>query len=213
MCLRSLRRSLHAARPVEPNGSGAYSGCRGLRPARRERPSTGGLSGLACPSTLGHRPGPGRSRLRGPALAPAVGTGRRPRHPTGHRRRAPSGRPAPARQPHRDRVGRSHPDPCRTDRPTGALSAPAALGRGVLVPAVQRARRRLRPGCAFHPGRARRRGLGGDRPEGLDLVRPSGRIRHPVGPDRRRRRPSSRASPISSARWTLPASPSGRWWT
>ena len=36
------------------------------------------------------------------------------------------------------------------------------------MPALQRARRRLRPGRALHPGRARRRRLGRDRPEGLD---------------------------------------------
>ena len=38
-----------------------------------------------------------------------------------------------------------------------------------------------------HPGRARRRRVGGQRPEGVDLRRPLQRLRHPAGPHRPRR--------------------------
>ena len=45
-----------------------------------------------------------------------------------------------------------------------------------LVPGLQRARRRQRPRLAAHPRRARRRPLGGQRPEDLDLERQRGRL-------------------------------------
>ena len=58
---------------------------------------------------------------------------------------------------------------------------------GGVVPAVQRARRRLRPGQPPVPGGAGRRRVGGQRPEGVDLGRPGGRPRHAAGPHGRRR--------------------------
>ena len=85
-----------------------------------------------------------------------------------------------------------------------ALPVPAARRRGDLVPAVQRARRRQRPRRPRHPGRARRRRVGRQRPEDLDLDGPPRQVRHPHRPHRPRRSPSTRASRTSSARWTLP---------
>ena len=55
------------------------------------------------------------------------------------------------------------------------------------MPALQRARRGLRPGRPRARGRARRRHLGRHRPEDLDLVRPPGQVRHPHRPHRPRR--------------------------
>src|SRR5213080_2053618 len=48
---------------------------------------------------------------------------------------------------------------------------PPILSRRALVPALQRARRRERPGRAPHARRARRRRLRGERPEGVDELR------------------------------------------
>ena len=56
------------------------------------------------------------------------------------------------------------------------------------MPAVQRARRRERPGLPHHPGRARRRRVGGDGPEDLVHLRRRRVVRHPAGPHRPRRR-------------------------
>ena len=68
--------------------------------------------------------GAGRGRLCGPALAPTLGAGGRPGDPAGHRRRAPSGRPAPARQSHRDRVGRARPSSMPGRRPNRSATCP-----------------------------------------------------------------------------------------
>ena len=55
-----------------------------------------------------------------------------------------------------------------------------------LVPGLQRARRRQRPRLAAHPGGARRRLLGGERPEDLDLERARGRLDVRAGAHRAR---------------------------
>ena len=62
-------------------------------------------------------------------------------------------------------------------------------GRDRLVPGLQRARRRIRPGLAQDPGGARRRRVGRQRPEGLDHPGPVRRLHLPVGADRRRTSP------------------------
>ena len=53
------------------------------------------------------------------------------------------------------------------------------------------------PGVAGHPGRARRRRVGGHRPEGVDDLGPPGRLRRAAGPHRPRRAQAPRASPTS----------------
>ena len=109
-------------------------------------------------------------------------------------------------------IGWAGPDdrPRRHRGAEGALPLPAARGRGDLVPALQRARRRQRPRQPGHPGRARRRRVGRQRPEDLDVAGPALEVRHPHRPHRPRRRRSTRASRTSSARWTRPASRSAR---
>ena len=81
--------------------------------------------------------------------------------------------------------GRSH-GPIRC----GASSSPSRA-RGATSP-------------ASHPGRARRRRLGGHRPEGVVLERPGRRPGHPPRPHRSRRSRRTRASRSSSSTWTLP---------
>ena len=52
------------------------------------------------------------------------------------------------------------------------------------MPALLRARRRLRPGLADHPGRARRRPLRRQRAEGVDELRPHRQVGDPARPHR-----------------------------
>ena len=63
-----------------------------------------------------------------------------------------------------------------TEAAEAALPAGDPRRRRDLVPGLQRARRRLRPGQRAHPGAPRRRPLGRRRPEDLDDVRPSRRL-------------------------------------
>ena len=79
-----------------------------------------------------------------------------------------------------------------------------------LVPGLQRARRRLRPRVAAHPGRPRRRRVRHHRPQGLDELLRRGRLVPRAGPHRPRRARSTRVSPRSSCRWTSRASSSAR---
>ena len=78
-----------------------------------------------------------------------------------------------------------------------------------LVPGLQRARRRLRPGVAADPGRPGRRRVRDHRPQGLDELLRRRRLVPGAGPHRPRRRPGTRASPPSPCRCASPASSSG----
>ena len=95
-----------------------------------------------------------------------------------------------------------------TPRAEGALPAGHPARRGGVVPGLQRARRRERPGLAAHPGRARRRRLRRDRVEDLDVARRGGRLLRAARAHRRRRQPRHHAG--SSCRWTRRGSRSGR---
>ena len=64
------------------------------------------------------------------------------------------------------------------------VRAPVAARRAHLVPAVLRARFRLRPRLAPHEGHPGRRRLAADRTEGLDVGRRAGGLGHLPGPDR-----------------------------
>ena len=90
---------------------------------------------------------------------------------------------------------------------TDAQKAAAPLGhrrrRRDLVPGLQRARGRLRPGLAPHPGRRGRRRLAHHRPEDLDLLRRHGPVVR-AGRPGRARASATRASRCSSSRWTRP---------
>ena len=74
-----------------------------------------------------------------------------------------------------------------TDEQKAALAAGDPHRRRDLVPAVQRARRGLRPRVADDQGRARRRRLAALGPEGVDLVRAVRPLGHLPGPHRPRR--------------------------
>ena len=60
----------------------------------------------------------------------------------------------------------------------GAVRPPPAARRREDVPALLRAGRRVRPRRAADPRRARRRRVGRQRPEGVDVGRQGGRVRH-----------------------------------
>ena len=106
--------------------------------------SRSGSAGSACPAQLQSR---GRRGVR--------------------RGRRAGQRPAPHR--HRARHGGADDPAPRHRRAAPPLAASAVDRRGGVVPALQRARRRLRPRRPGHPGGARRRRVGRQRPEGVDL--------------------------------------------
>ena len=78
------------------------------------------------------------------------------------------------------------------------------------MPGVLRTRHREQPGCAGLPGRAHRRRLARQRPEGLDQPGPVRRPLCPAHPDGHRRSPPTGASPPCSWTWTPPGSRCGR---
>ena len=95
-----------------------------------------------------------------------------------------AGRCRGAEQPDRHRLGGAD-DPARRHRGAeAALPARDPQRRGDLVPAVQRTRRRLRPGVAGDPGRTRRRRVRHQRLQDLDERRASVEVRHPHRPHR-----------------------------
>ena len=92
-----------------------------------------------------------------------------------------------------------------------AYYIPRMLSAEISVcPALQRARRRLRPGQPRLPGRPRRRRVRGHRPEGLELGGPVLQLGHAAHPHRTPTSPSTRASRSSWSTWTAPASRCGR---
>ena len=92
--------------------------------------------------------------------------------------------------PHRRQPGRSDAAGPRHRAPASPMAAVDPVGRHPLLPALQRARCRQRPGLGRHPGRAhrarRRRRVGGGRPEGVDLLRPVRRLGPVPGPHQHR---------------------------
>ncbi len=86
-----------------------------------------------------------------------------------------------------------------------------AVGPGLVVPGLQRARRRLRPRQHEDEGGARRRRLPHQRPEDVDVVGAVGQVVLPARAGRgrgRRREPPRRRHRLPAARWTARASPS-----
>ena len=98
-------------------------------------------------------------------------------------------------QPPGRRPGRTHADRPRDPGAEGALPAQDPLGRGDLVPALQRARLGIRPGVAVDPRGARRRRVGRERPEGVDHDRPVRQVRDAAGPHQPRR-PQARGAQL-----------------
>ena len=109
----------------------------------------------------------------------------------------PGPRPPPA--PGRRGVGAADHHRPRHRRPAGAVGRAHAAGRADVVPDVQRARRRLRPGLGGHQGGAGRRRLAADRPEGVDVDGGPRRPRASASPAPTRRRRGTRASAASSS--------------
>ncbi len=124
-----------------------------------------GFFGLSWPVEVGGHGLPERLR-------------RDPRRGARRRRRAAAAR---SRLP---RAG--HPPP-RQRRHPGPLPARSGERPRSLVPGLQRARCRLRPGRAAHPCRPRRRRLRDPRPQGLDQLLRRRRPVHRAGPHRSRR--------------------------
>ena len=119
---------------------------------------------------------------------------------------------APARvEPHGREPARAHAHRVRHAASSRSGSCPAILARRrALVPGLQRAQRGLRPRQRRDRGRARRRRVGDQRAEGVDVARARGRTgaswsRAPI-----RSRHGTRASRSCSCRWTSPASRSAR---
>ena len=131
----------------------------------------------------------GRGGLRGAALAAPVGPRRRPDPPADHRRRAAPGGRQPADQPDRHRVGR--PDArARRHAPSRRSATCCRCSRARRSGASCSASRAPASDLAEprHAGRARRRRVGGQRPEDLDVAGPVLAVRHPHRPHRSRRR-------------------------
>ena len=118
-----------------------------------------------------------RVRRQGPEPASA-GRAQRGVRPGG---RPPAGRllRRHARRPHHPAVGHRGAE--------AAVHPRHPQGRDLVVPGVQRARRRLRPGRPQDAGRARRGRVGHQRPEGVDDPGPVRRLHLPPRPHRPRR--------------------------
>ena len=151
-------------------------------------------SGWGAPTWPEQWLGKGLDRGAAAVVAPGDPRGRCDR-PAGRARHAPR------------RADDPHP---RHRRAEGALPPTDRRRAGGLVPALQRAGRRLRPRERAGQGRARRRRVDHQRPEGVDVGRPgrptSGCCSRAPTPTRR----STRASPTSRSRWTSPGWRCGR---
>ena len=155
------------------------SGCRPASTTWPRRSRSGGNGRPTWPPTAG-------SASRGPSEYGGRGLGRA-RELRRHRG-AGAGAGPRARRPHRDQPGRAHAAGLRDAGAEGALPPTDPLGRRALVPALQRARRRERPGVAHDTRRPGRRRVPGERPQGVDVVRAVrrlGTLPHPHRPGRR----------------------------
>ena len=94
------------------------------------------------------------------------------------------------RRRHRD--GRSDDHQPRHRPAAGSVASGHVAGRGDLVPAVQRTRRRIRPRRPRHPRRTRRGRVGRERPEGVEFGCAPRRHGDPPGPHRRHDVPKHR---------------------
>ena len=92
----------------------------------------------------------------------------------------------PGAQHPRHRHGRAHHHRLRHRGAEEALPAQDALLRGDLVPGLLGAQRGLGPGLAPDPRGEGRRPLRGQRPEGVDVARPHGRLDDAAGAHRPR---------------------------
>ncbi len=155
------------------------------RTARVRRP---GRRGRVGPPVAGE---PGRGQMGRCPLAERIRRAQRdagPSRPLPERVRPLAG--APAGEPRRDQPGRADAARPRHRRPTSPLHAAHPLGRGDLVPALQRARRGKRPGLVDDARDAGRRRVPRHRAQGVDVVRPVRHLGSLPGPHRSRGRAS-----------------------
>ena len=110
------------------------------------------------------------------------------------------GRP-PLLRPHHGRADRRHP---RRRRAAAAAAAPHVHRRGRLVPALQRARRRLRPGRPGHAGRSATATSGSSPARRCGTRSPTSPTAACSSPAPTPTRPSTRASPTSRSTCTRP---------
>ena len=203
-----------AARPARPaRRSGAAAGRRAGH-GRRDR----GRSGSSCPTATpsSARAGPGRAgRDRAAHRHRADRQARWPRAAGCCRTCRGRGGGTPSRWSSSSSTRRcGRPGVRAHELAIGAWVVPALIQYGTpeqqerflpatlrgelpVVPAVQRAGRRLRPGRADHPGRAGRGRLAAHRPEDLDLAGQAGRLGASASPAPTRRRPGTTGSPTS----------------
>ncbi len=122
---------------------------------------------------------------------PLAGRVRRPRALPSPRRHLQDGgaplRGAGQHLPGRRRHGRPHADRPRQRDPAAPLPRRHPSRQGGVVPALQRARSRLRPRRPVDERRSRRRRVRGERPEGVDLGRAQLGLGDPPRADRPRR--------------------------
>ena len=202
-----LRRAVALRHFLGGTGRVAAPGVRTDR--RRAAPHAAGRSG-GRPRPR-RRPGDGRRRSRPPPTAGAAladsgylvphwprphGRGRVAGRAVADRRGTRPGRRHSPRPRHR-RLGAADDRQARLGRADRAVRRAHAARRTRLVPAVQRARRRLGPRRPAHPRRTRGRRLAAHRPEGVDLAgaqRRLGRVPRPDEPGRARSTRASRTS-------------------
>ena len=114
-------------------------------------------------------------------------------------------------QHHRHRHGRPDGDGVGDRGDEAPAAAAAGVQPGDLVPAVQRARRRLGRRRARDPGGARRRRVGRQRPEGVDHGRAPLEVGDAAVPHEPGRARSTAGFRTSSSTWSSPASRCDRW--
>ena len=200
-----VRAWLAATLPPAPRNRGGRDGSRPTWPSSATSPTSQetGCSTRSAPTAgRASTPATAPSRCRSSTAAPVCR--RRTRWRSRRRRRSSRSR----RRRELISVTTGLVAPGRRDvRDAGAarrVRAAVPAHRPAGLPAVQRAGRRLRPGRARLPGGARRRRVGARRAEGVDLrgpARRSGLLLARTDPTCR----STRASPRSCRRWTLPA--------
>ena len=137
------------------------------------------VESLARVGAGGVAPPDRRRRLHRAAVARAVGERRRRARAARDRRGVPQ-REGAAPRDHGRRVGASTVDGLRDRGAARAVDPADAARRDLLVPAVQRAWRRLGPCRAHHPRRAHRGRLDRQRAEGLDVDGRAGPVGHPA---------------------------------
>ena len=160
---------------------------RGSRPTRRRSSSAEPGRHAACSSRAATTTSSARQALAGAEVRRRVRAhhvGARVRRPQRHDDAADHLRPGRGAVRRADRGVRDRPRHDRADvarvrhrRAAAALPHQAAARRGDLEPAVQRAGRRLRRRVALDHRRPRRRRVGDQRPEGLDVGRAVLRLR------------------------------------